>query len=144
MLQTSELVKVPSTDTAAVVAALSRQVRKLPTSLRRSLRRLKFFFFNQLSAFRNQPLVVRLAFSSRMYSIYAALGGWVQQAASRFQDRHVHGRQQRKSTGNATQRLPVPLRLQYRSQNNRPQLSVARLVQRFSRHGHVAAHAHPP
>ncbi|PYU97397.1 MAG: hypothetical protein DMG10_30975, partial [Acidobacteria bacterium] len=79
MLQTSELVKVPSTDTAAVVAALSRQVRKLPTSLRRSLRRLKFFFFNQLSAFRNQPLVVRLAFSLRMYSIYAALGGWVQQ-----------------------------------------------------------------
>ena len=31
------LVKVPSKDTAAVVAALSRQVRKLPTSLRRSL-----------------------------------------------------------------------------------------------------------
>jgi IS30 family transposase len=31
------LVKVPSKDTAAVVAALSRQVRKLPASLRRSL-----------------------------------------------------------------------------------------------------------
>jgi IS30 family transposase len=31
------LVKVPSKDTAAVVAALSRQVRKLPVSLRRSL-----------------------------------------------------------------------------------------------------------
>ena len=31
------LVKVPSKDTAAVVAALSRQVRKLPTALRRSL-----------------------------------------------------------------------------------------------------------
>jgi transposase, IS30 family len=31
------LVKVPSKDTAVVVAALSRQVRKLPTSLRRSL-----------------------------------------------------------------------------------------------------------
>src|SRR6202795_16091 len=32
-----ELVKVPSKDTAAVVAALSRHVRKLPASLRRSL-----------------------------------------------------------------------------------------------------------
>jgi IS30 family transposase len=31
------LVKVPSKDTAAVVAALSRHVRKLPASLRRSL-----------------------------------------------------------------------------------------------------------
>ena len=31
------LVKVPSKDTAAVVAALSRHIRKLPTSLRRSL-----------------------------------------------------------------------------------------------------------
>jgi IS30 family transposase len=31
------LVKVPSRDTAVVVAALSRQIRKLPTSLRRSL-----------------------------------------------------------------------------------------------------------
>jgi IS30 family transposase len=31
------LVKVPSKDTAAVVAALSRQIRKLPASLRRSL-----------------------------------------------------------------------------------------------------------
>ena len=31
------LVKVPSKDTAAVAAALSRQVRKLPTFLRRSL-----------------------------------------------------------------------------------------------------------
>jgi IS30 family transposase len=31
------LVKVPSKDTAVVVAALSRQVRKLPTALRRSL-----------------------------------------------------------------------------------------------------------
>src|SRR5881296_2196774 len=31
------LVKVPSKDTAVVVAALSRQIRKLPTSLRRSL-----------------------------------------------------------------------------------------------------------
>jgi len=31
------LVKVPSKDTAAVVASLSRQVRKLPASLRRSL-----------------------------------------------------------------------------------------------------------
>jgi IS30 family transposase len=31
------LVKVPSKDTATVVAALSRQVRKLPASLRRSL-----------------------------------------------------------------------------------------------------------
>ena len=31
------LVKVPSKDTAAVVAALSRQIRKLPTTLRRSL-----------------------------------------------------------------------------------------------------------
>jgi IS30 family transposase len=31
------LVKVPSKDTIAVVAALSRQVRKLPASLRRSL-----------------------------------------------------------------------------------------------------------
>jgi len=31
------LVKVPSKDTTAVVAALGRQVRKLPTSLRRSL-----------------------------------------------------------------------------------------------------------
>src|SRR6202162_2664472 len=31
------LVKVPSKDTAAVVAALSRQIRRLPTSLRRSL-----------------------------------------------------------------------------------------------------------
>jgi IS30 family transposase len=31
------LVKVPSKDTATVVAALSRQVRKLPVSLRRSL-----------------------------------------------------------------------------------------------------------
>src|ERR1700726_4241704 len=31
------LVKVPSKDTTAVVAALSRQVRRLPTSLRRSL-----------------------------------------------------------------------------------------------------------
>src|SRR5438445_9622344 len=31
------LVKVPSKDTAPVVAALSRQVRKLPASLRRSL-----------------------------------------------------------------------------------------------------------
>ena len=31
------LVKVPSRDTAAVVAALSRHVRRLPTSLRRSL-----------------------------------------------------------------------------------------------------------
>jgi IS30 family transposase len=31
------LIKVPSKDTAVVVAALSRQVRKLPASLRRSL-----------------------------------------------------------------------------------------------------------
>ena len=31
------LVKVPSKDTATVVAALSRQIRKLPASLRRSL-----------------------------------------------------------------------------------------------------------
>jgi IS30 family transposase len=31
------LVKVRSKDTAAVVAALSRQIRRLPTSLRRSL-----------------------------------------------------------------------------------------------------------
>jgi IS30 family transposase len=31
------LVKVPSKDTATVVAALSRQVRKIPASLRRSL-----------------------------------------------------------------------------------------------------------
>jgi IS30 family transposase len=31
------LIKVPSKDTAAVVAALSRQIRKLPASLRRSL-----------------------------------------------------------------------------------------------------------
>ncbi|HEY2548399.1 MAG TPA: IS30 family transposase, partial [Candidatus Acidoferrum sp.] len=33
----TSLVKVPSKDTAAVVAALSRQIRRLPTSLRRSL-----------------------------------------------------------------------------------------------------------
>src|SRR5437016_6702404 len=106
--------------------------------------RFKFFVFSQLSAFRYEPLAMHLAFSSRMYSIYAALAGWVQQqAASRFQDRHVHGRQQRKSTGNATERLPVPLRLQHRSQNHRPQLSLACAVQRFSRHGHVAAYAHP-
>src|SRR5437879_1370294 len=92
----------------------------------------------------NEPLAMRLAFSSRMYSIYAALGSWVQQqAASRFQDRHVHGRQQRKSTGNATQRLPVPLRLQHRSQNHRSQLSLACAVQRLPWHGYVAAHAHP-
>ena len=31
------LVKVPSKDTAVVVAALSRHIRKLPVSLRRSL-----------------------------------------------------------------------------------------------------------
>jgi IS30 family transposase len=31
------LVKVPSKDTAVVVAALTRHVRKLPTALRRSL-----------------------------------------------------------------------------------------------------------
>src|SRR2546429_827775 len=108
-------------------------------------RRFKFFFFSRLSAFRNEPLAMRLAFSSRMYSIYAALGGCVQQqAASRFQDRHVHGRQQRKSTGNATERLPFPPRIQLQPQGYRPQLFVARFVQRFSRHGHVVAHAHPP
>ena len=107
--------------------------------------RFKSFFFSRLSAFRNEPLAMRLAFSSRMYSIYAALGGCVQQqAASRFQDRHVHGRQQRKSTGNATERLPFPPRIQLQPQGYRPQLFVARFVQRFSRHGHVVAHAHPP
>src|SRR5881392_3904488 len=79
--------------------------------------RFKSFFFSRLSAFRNEPLAMRLAFSSRMYSIYAALGGCVQQqAASRFQDRHVHGRQQRKSTGNATERLPFPPRIQLHPQ----------------------------
>src|SRR5205814_9268087 len=107
--------------------------------------RFKFFFFSRLSAFRNEPLAMRLAFSSRMYSIYAALGGWVQQqAASRFQDRYVHGRQQRKSTGSATERLPVPPHIHLQPQGYRPQLSLACAVQRLSWHGHVAAHAHPP
>src|SRR5438309_8286773 len=97
----------------------------------RPIWRFKFFFFSRLSAFRNEPLAMRLAFSLRMYSIYAALGGCVQQqAASRFQDRHVHGRQQRKSTGNATERLPFPPRIQLQPQGYRPQLFVARFVQR--------------
>src|SRR5256885_13979389 len=57
--------------------------------------------------------------------------------------RHVHGRQQRKSTGNATERLLVPSRIRLQSRNHRPQLSLACALQRFSRHGDVAAHAHP-
>ena len=35
--RSTALVKVPSKDTAVVVAALSRQIRKLPATLRRSL-----------------------------------------------------------------------------------------------------------
>ena len=38
------LVKVPSKDTAVVVAALSRLVRKLPASLRRSFTNVKVYF----------------------------------------------------------------------------------------------------
>src|SRR5712664_2177638 len=85
-----------------------------------------------------------LAFSSPMYSIYAALDGLVQPRATRgFQRTHDHARQRSKPPGHAAVRLPVPLRLQHQPQDHRPQLSLARAIQRFSWHGDVAAHAYP-
>src|SRR6267142_1923790 len=59
------------------------------------------------------------------------------------QSRHGQRRQRSESLGDAADRLPVPLRLQHQPQGHRPQLSLARAVQRFSWHGHVAAHAPP-
>src|SRR5258708_32464296 len=59
------------------------------------------------------------------------------------QSRHGQRRQRSESLGDAADRLPVPLRFQHQPQNHWSQLSLARAVQRFPRHGHVAAHAHP-
>ncbi len=94
---------------------------------------------------RMQRMHIRpLAFYPTMYSICLAPGGLAQPLAARgFQGRHGQRRQERKSTGNIPGRLPVPVRLQHQPQNHWPQLSLARAVQRFPRHGHVAAHAHP-
>src|SRR6266850_3388227 len=56
-----------------------------------------------------------------------------------------HGQRQQRSkpTRGATERLPGAHSAQHRPQSDRVELSLARAVQRFSRPGHVAAHAHP-
>src|SRR6266576_3112441 len=59
------------------------------------------------------------------------------------QSTHGHRRQLHKSPRHAAARLPLPLRVQHQPQDHRPQLSLARAVQRFPWHGYVAAHAHP-
>src|SRR6266849_840035 len=61
-----------------------------------------------------------------------------------LQSRHGKRHQRSKPPGNAAGRLPVRLRLQHQPQNHRPAILVACALQRFPRHGHVAAHAHPP
>src|SRR6266851_2992574 len=105
---------------------------------------LQFPFWNPTPRLSKRMRTRPLAFSSPMYSIYAALGGLVQPRAARgFQRTHDHARQRSKPPGHAALRLPVPLRLQHQPQDHRPQLSVARDVQRFSWDGDVAAHAHP-
>src|SRR6266478_3723902 len=57
---------------------------------------------------------------------------------------HGHRRQPRQSPRATPTRLPGANSPQYRSQSHRPQLSLARALQRVPWHGHVAAHAHPP
>src|SRR5882724_8634094 len=57
---------------------------------------------------------------------------------------HGQRRQRSKSSGNATTRLPGAHSAQHRPQSDRAELSLARAVQRLSRLGDVAAHAHPP
>src|SRR5437016_3414258 len=59
------------------------------------------------------------------------------------QSTHGHKRQLHKSPRHAAARLPLPLRVQHQPQDHRPQLSLARAVQRFPWLGYVAAHAHP-
>jgi len=112
----------------------------------RPIWRFKFFFFSrlsQLSAMNLSPCALPFLRGCILFMPRSAAGFSSRPPAASIH-RHVHGRQQRKSTGNATERLPVPLRLQLQPQGYRPQLFVARFVQRFSRHGHVAAHAYPP
>src|SRR6266849_2521128 len=104
---------------------------------------LQFPFWNPAPRLSKRMRIRPLAFSSPVYSICFAPGGLVQPRAAGFQGRHGQRRQRSKSRRHAANRLPVPLRLHHQSQNHRPQLSLAGAVQRFSRHGHVAAHAHP-
>src|SRR5712664_2825017 len=105
---------------------------------------LQFPFWNPTPRLSKRMRTRPLAFSSPMYSICLAPAGMVQLRAARgLQSRHGQLRQRSKPPGHAALRLPVPLRLQHQPQDHRPQLSVARDVQRFSWDGDVAAHAHP-
>src|SRR5260370_26107334 len=115
----------------------------LPAPLRLALPRLSPNNL-ELTTYNCEVLRLPLAFSSPMYSIYPAPGGLVQlRAIKGLQSGHAYRRQQRKPSGNNSRRLPVAHHLGHQSQNHRPQLSVARALQRFPWHGHVAAHAHP-
>src|SRR6266436_2983716 len=106
---------------------------------------LQFPFWNPASRLIKRMRIRPLAFSSPMYSICPAPGGSVQPRATRDPQRRHGKRQQRsKSLRVAAGWIPVTVRPLHRPQNYRPQLSLARAVQRFSRHGDVAAHAHPP
>src|SRR6266851_5086026 len=105
----------------------------------------QFPFWNPAPRLIKRMRIRPLAFSSPMYSICPAPDGSVQPRATRDPQRR-HGKQQQrsKSLRVAAGWLPVTVRPLHRPQNYRPQLSLARAVQRFSRHGDVAAHAHPP
>ncbi len=106
---------------------------------------LQFPFWNPTPRLSKRMRTRPLAFSSSMYSICLAPDGMVQLRAARsLQSRHGQLRQRSKSPGHAADRLPVPLRLQHQPQDHRPQLSLARAIQRFPWHGHVAADAYPP
>src|SRR6266581_9405804 len=102
-----------------------------------------------------------LAFSSPMYSICLAPGGLAQlrlrlglegfsspvtshrSLPVTSHESNDHRQQRSESRRHAARRLPVPVRLQHQPQNHRPQLSLARPLQRVPWHGDVAAHAHP-
>src|SRR6266851_4510517 len=105
---------------------------------------LQFPFWNPASRLIKRMRIRPLAFSSPMYSICLALGGLVQRRAARgFRRKHGKRQQRSKSPRVAAGWLPVTVRPLHRPQNYRPQLLVAGALQRFSRHGDVAAHAHP-
>src|SRR6266852_5663661 len=104
----------------------------------------QFPFWNPAPRLIKRMRIRPLAFSSPMYSICLALGGLVQRRAARgFRRKHGKRQQRSKSPRVAAGWLPVTVRPLHRPQNYRPQLLVARAVQRFLGHGHVAAHAHP-
>src|SRR6266851_10495445 len=121
----------------------------------------QFPFWNSTPRLRKRIRFRPLAFSSPMYSICLPPGGLAQlrlrlglegfsspvtshrSLPVTSHESNDHRQQRSESRRHAARRLPVPVRLQHQPQNHRPQLSLARALQRFPWHGHVAAHAHP-